>query len=846
MKNLPINEILPQLKENLNNHSTVILQAPPGAGKSTVTPISLLNESWLGDKMIIMLEPRRVAARMVASQMAKFLGEEVGNRVGYQIKMESCKSAQTKILVVTEAILVRKLQSDQSLEDVALIIFDEFHERSIHTDLSLALSLQSQELLRDDLKIMIMSATLNSREISDLLGTVPVVTSQGRTYEIKNVYLEANIKQPDYKTMNSRVVATVLSAIQEDEGDILVFLAGVKEIKTLHTSLLEKLKNSDVLILPLYSALSKSEQDKALGWANKRKIILSTNIAQTSLTIEGVRVVIDTGLEKLSRYNYSNAMNHLELNFISSDSATQRAGRSGRLSNGKCYKLWHKSKILQGSTKPEILRTDLSSLMLDLALWGVEDFRELKWLDIPDAKIIEETKVILKELQMLDNAFMITPFGRDALSLGVHPRFSFMILKANDLGYAYEACLMAALLSQKDIFRNMYSNCDINERMAHLFEKDLNNSFINQYAAKEVIKEAESFYKRLKSIKKVTKKNYKLNQEMMGVLLLFAYPDRLAKQRGKKDNRYKLSNGKGAVLHIEDALFGNEYLVVPMLNAHQKDSYINFASSIGLSQIEEYFPQLINKKESISYNKENKKFDIREKGCFLDLELYSKPSVQPTAKNFRKLLLELIKQEGLELLRWSDKTVNLKNRVLFIKEQKEVNENFDLNVEFEDFSDEGLLNSLDRWLEPYLENIKTIKDLESLDLYSILLSLVPWENQQLLEKLAPLSIKVPSGSNIQIDYSNKQIPILAVRLQEMFGLEETPKILNALVPLQIHLLSPARRPIQITYDLKSFWENSYAEVRKELRGQYKRHYWPDNPYEAVATSKTKKHMMKNI
>ncbi len=505
MKNLPIYDVIDEIKNSLSKESTLILQAPPGAGKSTVVPISLLDEPWLENKMIIMLEPRRVAARMVAQQMAKLLGEEVGQRVGYQVKMESCYSKNTKLLVVTEAILVRKLQSDQALEDVALVIFDEFHERSIHTDLSLALSLQVQELLRDDLKLLIMSATLNSKELINLLGDVPVLSSEGKIYSVENIYLESNIKQPDVKSINTLLLNTTLKAIKEDEGDILVFLAGAKEIKRLQDLLEAKLKGEDIEVLPLYSALSKQKQDKAILKSKKRKIILSTNIAQTSLTIEGVKIVIDSGLEKQSLYNYSNAMNHLELSFISNDSAVQRAGRAGRLSHGKCYRLWHKSKILQESTKPEILRSDLTSFFLDLALWGIEDIKELKFLDYPLEQAQIGTKTILQELKMLNDDYEITPFGKKSLSLGIHPRFAFMILCANDLGFAYEACLLSAMLSEKDIFKNMNFNSDIYSRFIHLYEKDFNNSFINTFHAKNVLRQSEFFYSKLKAIEKVKK-----------------------------------------------------------------------------------------------------------------------------------------------------------------------------------------------------------------------------------------------------------------------------------------------------------------------------------------------------
>ena len=844
MKNLPIHDVLDDIQNTLKTESTLILQAPPGAGKSTVVPISLLKESWLGDKMIIMLEPRRVAARSVAVRMAGLLGEKVGQTVGYQVKMESCFSKDTKLLVVTEAILVRKLQSDQALENVALVIFDEFHERSIHTDLSLALSLQVQELLRDDLKLLIMSATLHSKELTKLLGNIPVITSQGRTYDVENIYLEANIKQPDTKSINNLLLNTTLKAVQNDEGDILVFLAGTKEIKRLQNSLEEKLLSENIEVLPLYSALSKEKQDKAIEKSNtasnKRKIILSTNIAQTSLTIEGVKVVIDSGLEKISRYNYANAMNHLELSFISNDSAVQRAGRAGRLSNGKCYKLWHKSKILQESTRPEILRSDLTSFYLDLSLWGIEDIQELVFLDYPLKQAEDSTKMILQELKMLNKNYEITLFGKKSLSLGVHPRFAFMILKANDLGFSYEACLLAAFLSEKDIFINSARNYDANiySRFIHLYEKDFSSTYINTHLAKTILRQAEFFYGKLKNIATLQKNKSRIDEESLAILLLLAYPDRLAKQRGKNDNRYKLSNGKGAILNNEDALFNEEYLVVSNINAQTKDSYINMALRISLDTIEKEFDSYIEKKESITYNKENKKFDIREKHYFYDLELSSRAISNKSNHDYSQLILELIQKEGLELLTWSKKAQELKERVNFI------NKNMDSNLP--SFDDESLLDSVQEWLEPYLHDIQSIKALESLDLYSILLGFIPWEEQQTLDTLAPSTIKVPSGSNIKIDYSNSEIPILAVKIQEMFGLHETPKIVNNSIPLQIHLLSPARRPIQITYDLKSFWENSYTEVKKELFIKYKRHYWPDDPFEAIATSKTKKHMMKEL
>ncbi|RUM62945.1 MAG: ATP-dependent helicase HrpB [Sulfurimonas sp.] len=836
MQALPIEAVLPDVLHKLEQNSTLILQAPPGAGKSTRVPLALMNETYLNGKIIIMLEPRRVAARMVATQMARVLGEAVGESVGYQVKMDSAQSAQTKVLVVTEAILVRMLQADEMLEKVGMIIFDEFHERSIHSDLSLALSLQVQELLRDDLKILIMSATLNASALTLLLGDVPIVTSEGKSYDVEMHYLDIKTPGLTLKTMNRELVKTLSYVLKNDEGDILVFLQGVKEINTLAKLLNELIKDDGSIICPLYSALGKKEQDKALQKSDKRKIILATNIAQTSLTIEGVRIVVDSGLEKLSRFNYANAMNHLDSSFISKDSSIQRAGRAGRMSNGKCYRLWHESKVLMQSTKAEILRSDLSSLVLDLSLWGVTSFDELKWLDIPQDKILKETIDTLGKLEMLDSKYKITAFGRDAIRLGVHPRFAYMILKANTMGYAQEASLLCAILGERDIFKNARDESDLLSRFTHLQERDFNSQYINSFVAHEVIKQADFIFKKLKKIQKISKREKAYEADMMAVLLLLAYPDRLAKRRVKNDNRYKLSNAKGAVISVEDPLFNEEYLVVANLYAHTKDSFINLTMAIDLATIEEHFAHTIEIKEQLLYNKESKKFDLKESAHFLQLELYSKPLALSQKHKMTPLLLELIKQEGLELLTWSKRAKSLQDRVAFV--------NLHLDEQMESLSDDVLLAHLDVWLEPFMGDVKSPKMLESLDIYPMILSCLSWENQQKLSSLAPEKVSVPSGSNIFIDYGDITKPALYVKLQEMFGLEDTPKIFNETIALQIQLLSPAMRPIQITYDLSSFWKNSYAEVRKELRGKYKRHYWPENPYEAVATKNTKKHMMK--
>ncbi len=824
-KNLPIYNVIDDIRSTLLQNNTLVLEAPPGAGKSTVVPISLLDEPWLEDKKIIMLEPRRVAARAVATRMAHSLGEEVGQRVGYRVRMESCVSKDTKIEVVTEAILTRMLQNDQSLEDVALVIFDEFHERSIHTDLSLALSLQVQELLRDNLKLLIMSATLDSTKLLEMLGSVPLITSQGKSYDIEYVYLPLNIKQPDYKTIHTLVTDTVINSLAHDSGDILVFLAGAKDILKVQELLKGRVCNSDIEVLPLYSFLSKKEQDRAISKnekSGKRKVILSTNIAQTSLTIEGVKVVIDAGLEKLSSFDHSNDMDSLDLTFISKDSATQRAGRAGRLSNGKCYRLWHEKKILQDSTRPEILRTDLSNLVLETALWGVDDIEELKFLDYPSKDIISDTKKTLKTIQMLDEELKISDYGKKSIKLGVHPRYSFMILQSNKLGLGFEACKLTAILEESHRFGN-YS--------------DIYDIYLDLEKHKDIIKRADNFFGKLKRVEKIIQSDLKLSRELIGIMLLYAYPNRLARQREQNSGNYKLSNGKGAILDIQSSLFNEEFLVVPNLNTNMNRSYISLASIVNISDIDEYFKSLIKTRKEVSYNKETKKFTVKQIKSFLDLQLDSKP-LESSGLDFKELILGVIRKEGLNILQWSEKAVDLRQRVNLL------NTYFD-DLGFPDLSDKKLLEDIEQWLSPYLENIKSIKELESLELYDILLAQISWDMQKTLDELVPTHIKVPSGSNINIDYSDIKVPVLAVRIQELFGMHSTPKILKGKLPLQIHLLTPAQRPIQITYDLESFWNNSYQEVAKELKGKYKKHYWPDDPFLAVATNKTKKYMDKN-
>jgi ATP-dependent helicase HrpB len=831
MKSLPINKVIPEVKEKLLLHNRLVLQAPPGAGKTTALPLALLNEPWLKNKKILMLEPRRLAVRSSAARMADILDEKVGERVGYQIKMDSIQSNNTQILIVTEGILTRKLQNDPSLEDIALIIFDEFHERSLHADLSLALALESQTLLREDLKILIMSATLNTKAISTLLGYAPLIESRGRAFPVERIYLDQNSTVPTKRELPNYVYKLLLKILKEERGNILVFLRGVREIKAVE-KLLNDTKPKDVFVSTLYGNLSKEAQDKAIKAPplGLRKVVLSTNIAQTSLTIEGIGVVVDSGLHNVSVFNPFSGMNKLESRFISKDAATQRAGRAGRLSAGKAYHLWNKSKILLEHDVPEILLADLSQMVLELSLWGNNDISSLSWLDTPPITAITHAKELLIGLGALEKSGVITKHGKAMSSFGLHPRLAHMMLKAKELNLSYEASLLAVLLTEKDIYHKSLGLSDMRERVVLLHQvaqkASLPKHLIN-------IKQCHYLLANAKRLESVQKKH--IETELLGILLAYAYPDRIAALRHSNSGTYLLSNKKGATLHRDDELYASSYLVICDLDAKASNANIYKACELTRSQIEEYLE--LESLDIVTWNEELQRVEVKSVQRLGAITL-KEIQVSPTSKEdledeVMEVLLDELEALGLGTLNWSKEALSLKERVNFLNYH---------NVDFPNFSDEYLLENMSEWLAPYLSGISTLKACKNLDLYNILLGQLSFEQTQTLNKLAPTKLKVASGSNISIDYSNPKQPILAVRLQEMFGTKATPTILNKKVKLMIHLLSPASRPMQVTQDLESFWANTYNEVKKELRGKYKKHYWPDNPLEATATAKTKRFM----
>ena len=862
MPKLPIEDVLPEIQGTLCTHNRIVLQAPPGAGKTTAVPLALLAQPWLKDKQIIMLEPRRIAARNAAARMAYLLAEEVGETIGYQIRQDSCFSKQTKILVVTEGILTRRLQADPELNSAALVIFDEFHERSLHADLSLALCLQSQQIIRDDLKILVMSATLNSNAISALLDDAPVIQSEGRCYPVDIRYSESPIAATDRQLLIKSVFNTVKQVIREHQGNCLVFLPGVKEINQLSSSITQYLDEAsidNILVAPLHGSLNKQQQDRAISPppADSRKIVLATNIAETSLTIEGIDCVIDSGLERILEYDPSSAMNRLTTRAISQDSADQRSGRAGRLSAGTCYRLWNsgQQQRLARHSLAEILHSDLSSLVLELANWGISQPDELSWLDIPPANATDQAKELLQRLDALDTDGRISRHGRNMLELGTHPRLAHMMLKSAELGQAYHGCLIAAILTEKDFYQaGVDRSYDIHDRVNLLqilrSSKKIQQRGIDSAQCRRIIQSADDFYKRLdRKIHNNAAKNSaaakNVDEALTGVLLAYAYPDRIAKQRNSNDIRYLLSNGKGASIpaHLQQHIY--EYLVIANLDAKQRESTIYLAAEITAQQLQDYFSNDIKKSEETTWNETLQRVEVKRISSIGKLILQEDTVATGDKDAVQHCLLNAIKKTGLHIFDWTQQATGLVQRVNFINEN--IENNADLKKQLgdkclPDFSESALLASLSEWLLPYLDDANSFKQCYKLDLYKLLQNMLSWEQLQIIERLAPEKIIVPSGSAISIDYADAKSPVLAVRLQEVFGLYETPTLLAGHCKLMLHLLSPARRPMQVTQDLNSFWKTAYHEVKKELRGKYKKHYWPDDPLTAQATSKTKKNM----
>lgn len=838
MAELPIEHILPDLKSVLRNAHNVVLQAPPGAGKTTRVPPALLDEPWVAGRRIIMLEPRRLAARAAARYIASTYGEEVGRTVGYRMRMETRVGPATRIEVVTVGVLTRMIQSDPALDGVGLVIFDEFHERSLHADLGLALVLQSQSLLREDLRLLVMSATLNGEAIAELLGDAPIVTSRGRSYPVETRYLD----RPHEGRIEGTIAAAVRRAMEREDGDILVFLPGAGEIRRTEALLRESIPEPEIRITPLHGNLPGTEQDRAIapGTPGERKVVLATSIAETSLTIDGIRIVIDSGLMRVPRFSPRSGMTRLETIRVSQASADQRRGRAGRLGPGICYRLWpeiEQSHLLPFSP-PEILEADLAPLALDLAEWGIADPGELSWLDRPPAGAFAQARELLTELGALRADGTISDHGRRMASLGLHPRLAHMVLKGIELGIGATSCDLAALLSERDIFRSRGTDppdADLRPRLEALRDAtdDVRSSRtferrhdIDRGTIRRVLTEGENWRRRLG----VREENDRNAIESCGILVAFAYPDRIAQRRPGAHGRFLLRNGRSAIIPDSGMLADTPFLVAAELDGRQRDGRIFLAAPITMEDLETYFAEQIEREEAVLWEEETGTVTARRRERLGALVLSERPMTDVDPQAIADALLNGIAGEGIDRLPWSRASSRIRERISFMGR---------LDSSWPDLSDEHLHATLSQWLGPHLYGMKRRQDLHALDLGEVLLGTLSWQQRSALDELAPSHLTVPSGSRIPIDYSNPESPTLAVRLQEMFGVTETPRIARGAVSLTIHLLSPANRPVQVTRDLANFWRTTYFDVKKDLKGRYPKHYWPDDPMEATPTNRVR-------
>lgn len=839
MIKLPIDDILPVLLDSIRSHQSVILHAPPGAGKTTRVPLALLDILPPEAGRIIMLEPRRIAAVSAARWMARSIGEEVGQSVGYSIRFDSCTSKNTRIEVVTEGILTRRIQSDPELAGIAMIIFDEFHERSIHADLGLALCREVQQL-RSELKILIMSATLDLQPLSRMLDNAPVVGSEGRCFAVEMKYLEDNGAQ--HARLPQRVAVAVLRALNETDGDILAFLPGSGEIRACAAQLMESgAIKSNVLVCQLFGDLPIAEQQKVIQAGPHRKVVLATSIAETSLTIEGVRTVIDCGMSRRLQYDPGNGLNRLVTVRESRASAEQRAGRAGRTAPGVCYRLYteHTLHAMAPHSPPEISVTDLSQLLLELAAWGVSDPEQLAWLDAPPVAAQDAARALLVELDLFDQGGRVTNLGREVVRMPLHPRLGRLLIRSRELGCPGLGCRLAALLSERDLFRStkgstlpQISHSDITDRLDALKNRHIsgrNDVRVDLSAVKNVERVAGQLSRSLAV--SMAEKDCLCDDDLISRLLLAAYPDRLARRRASGSGGYLLVSGRGARVSERSAVRTADYIIAPELDAgSQAEAIIHLASEISEAVIREERSGHVRRETEVSWDDREQRVIARSVERLGSIQLAAE-TVVPTVEQAVPAVIGAVRASGLMLLPMNEAVHQLQGRLLLLRSAVP-------ERNWPDVSDPVLLETLEEWLAPFLEGVNSAKKIAQLNIAEILRQSLDYRQQRELDELAPTHLFVPSGSRVKIDYSD-EIPVLAVKLQELFGLASGPTVCGGRVPVLLHLLSPAGRPIQVTRDLKGFWDGSYQQVKKELKGRYPRHPWPDDPWSAAPTRRLK-------
>ncbi len=815
---LPIDEALPRLTAALAANACAVLVAPPGAGKTTRVPLVLLDEPWAKDRKILVLEPRRLAARAAAARMASTLGEEVGERIGLRVRFGSKVSKRTRIEVVTEGVFTRLVLDDPSLENVAAVLFDEFHERSLDADLGLALARDAQQGLREDLKLLVMSATLDGARVAALLGSAPVIESEGRSFAVETRYLGRDQRA----RIENQVADAVERALRAERGSALVFLPGAGEIRRTETLLKERVRDSAVDIVALYGALDARTQDRAISPAppGRRKVVLATSIAETSLTIEGVRVVIDSGLSRVPRYEPDVGLTRLETVRVSRAAADQRRGRAGRTEQGVCYRLWDEPQTgsLEPYTRPEILSADLSSFVLDLAQWGTSDPGKLAFLDPPPAAALNEARALLRELGAIDLDGRITGEGRKLRALPLPPRLARMVVDAAAEGAGQLAADIAAVLTERGLGGD---DPDLRHRLDQ-YRRDR-----SPRAA-----DARAMAKRWSDTAGSRKGGSALTP---GALLALAYPDRIAKNRdggrGGGTGGFLLANGRGGNVDAASPLAREPFLAVAELTGSAAASRIVLAAPIAPEDIEARFGARIETREAVTFDTGSAALRARRTRRLGALVLSEQ--VRPVAPDpeTARILREGLVGFGIGRLPWSKAALQLRGRVMFLRKAE--------GEEWPDLSDEGLARSAADWLEPLLINKTARGEIGADELSDAAMNLVPWNLRRRLDAEAPTHFTAPTGSRVPIDYEAEQGPTVSVRVQELFGLARHPAIAGGRVPLTIELLSPAHRPVQVTRDLPGFWRGSYADVKTEMRGRYPRHPWPDDPLAAPATRRAK-------
>ncbi len=819
---LPVESCLPDLLDALQRRGVAVLQAPPGAGKTTRVPQALMDRTragWLAGQRILMLEPRRLAARAAARRIAWHLGETPGQSVGLVTRHERLAGPDTRVEIVTEGILTRRLQRDPALAGTGIVIFDEFHERSLQADLGLALCLHARDLLRPDLRILVMSATLDTTAVSALLHDAPVITSEGRSHPVE---IRWSGPAPDLRTMPAAVARTVRETLAKEPGSVLVFLPGRREIEQVARTLASGVDPS-TRVCPLYGQLTPEAQDAAIlpAPAGERKVVLATDIAETSLTIDGIRVVIDAGLARRPGFDPRTGLTRLDTVRISRDSAEQRCGRAGRLEPGICVRLWSAQAHarLPAHTPAEILAADLAPLALALACWGA-GADELAWLDPPPAGALAQAGDLLQGLGALDPAGRPTAHGRALEALGTHPRLGHMLLRGRETGLGRTACLLAALLEERDPMP-ADAGGDLRLRL-RVLTGDAGGRDIHQGAARRIRALAERWCRQLG-----IDSGEKVDAEAAGLLLAFAYPDRIALRRADAGGRFLLSGGRGARFPDGEDLAAQECVVAAVLDDSGREAVIRLAAPLDRHRLEQELPGMIRSRDVLAWEEAEQAVVARRERHLGALILSSRPleSVDPQAVT--GILLDAIRARGLRCLPWNAESERLRKRLAFVHVLEK-------GTGWPDVSDESLLANLEHWLGPYLSGMSRLSHLRRLDLGAALQGLLDWPKSRRLDQLAPTHIRVPGGSRLPIDYTDPQAPVLAVRIQEVFGLMETPCIGGGRVPLTLHLLSPARRPVQVTRDLAGFWSRTYAEVKKDLKGRYPKHHWPDDPMAAEA------------